>query len=176
MINTNFNPFPDFKTSNFRLRQLTLEDDNEIFILRSNDQVLEYLGRPPAKNLSEARKFIKKINKGIAGGDCIYWVITSQSNNKLIGTICFWNIDHKNSLAEIGFELLPDYMGKGVMQEIIPVVIDFGFNRMHLDLMEGEVDPDNIKSIKLLEKFGFLFIRKLDETIVYTLKKDKYQD
>ena len=176
MINTNFNPFPALKTGNFRLRQLTLEDDNEIFTLRSNDQVLEYLGRPPAKDLTEARKFIKKINKAIIGGESIYWVISSQSVNKLIGTICLWNIDKQENKAEIGFELLPEYMGKGIMQEVIPVVIEFGFSKMNLDSIEGEVEPNNIKSIKLMEKFGFIFNRKLDVTIVYNLTKDKYQN
>lgn len=175
MIKSNFNPFPALVTSNFRLRQLSIEDENEIFILRSNDQVLKYLGRSPAKDLAEARKFIKKIKKGISGGEWIYWAITSHSKNNLIGTICLWNLDHKNSLAEIGFELLPENMGRGIMQEIIPVVLDFGFNSMKLDAIEGEVEPNNMKSIMLMEKFDFIFDRKLDKTIVYTLTKDKYR-
>lgn len=37
-------------------------------------------------------------------------------------------------------------------------------------MIEGEVDPRNIKSIKLMEKFGFEFYKNLENTDVYYLK------
>jgi len=171
MIKTYFNPFPELITKQYKLRQLDINDDNEIFILRSDEDVIKYLGRPPAEEIADAHKFITKINNGISSGECIYWAITLKTINKLIGTICLWNIDKKEYKAEIGFELLPEYMGKGIMQEVVPLIIDFGFNRMNLKSIEGEVDPGNIKSIKLMERFGFIYNRKLKDTVVYSLYK-----
>jgi ribosomal-protein-alanine N-acetyltransferase len=169
MINTNFNPFPNLSSRRFNLRRIADEDDNEIFVLRSEETVLKYLGRPPAKYIDDAREFITKINKGISRNEWIYWVITLKTDNKLIGTICLWNIDSSKSIADIGFELMPEYMGKGIMQEVIPVIIEFGFNTMKLEIINGEVDPENIKSIKLLERFGFKYERKFENTLVYSL-------
>ena len=42
---------------------------------------------------------------------------------------------------------------------------------MKLNVIEGEVDPGNIRSIKLMEKFGFEYADKLESTIIYSLKK-----
>jgi [ribosomal protein S5]-alanine N-acetyltransferase len=170
MHNINFAPFPGLTTEHYYLREPEMSDENEIFAIRSDENVAKYLDRPIAKSIDEARQFIDKINNGINKNESIYWVITRKNENKFIGSICLWNISGEQSKAEIGFELFPDYQGKGIMQEVIPPVIEFGFNDMKLDLIEGEVDPENIKSIKLMEKFGFVYDKKLEDTIIYKLK------
>ena len=169
MNRINFMPFPNLTTEHFNLRQLTMEDENEIFTLRSDETILKYLDKPPAKSIEEARQFIEKVNKGIKENEWIYWAVSHKSKTKLCGTICLWNISKDQTKADIGFELLPNYHGKGIMQEVIPVVIDYGFKTMRLNTIEGEVDPNNIKSIKLMEKFGFVYNRKLDTTVIYSL-------
>lgn len=171
MIKFNFTPFPNLSTERFRLRQLRIEDDNEVFAIRSDENVAEYLDRPKAISIDDARQFIMKINDGIAKNVWIYWAIVPQNDNKLVGTICFWNISEDKSTAEIGFELSPDAQGKGIMQEVLPEIIKYGFEKMNLQAIEGDVDPQNIKSMKLMEKYGFVYVHKLENTLIYSLKK-----
>jgi ribosomal-protein-alanine N-acetyltransferase len=173
MLDCTFKPFPLLSTKRFDLRQITLADDNEIFALRSNEKVIQYLDRPPVETIEEVHEFINKIINGIERDEWIHWVITEKSDDKLIGTICLWNLDREKEVAEIGFELLPDYMGKGIMQKVVPIIIDYGFKKMKLKSIEGEVDPGNVKSIKLMERFGFTHNRDLEKTIVYSLSNDK---
>lgn len=170
MNNLSFTPFPKISTANYYLRRLSINDDKEIFILRSDERVLKYLGKPKAKSINEAKEFIDKINLGIEKNEWIMWVIESKKNNIFIGTISLWNLSADKTKADIGFEILPDHFGKGIMQEVIPEVLNYGFNKMKLDIIEGEVDPKNIKSIKLMEKYGFEYNRKLESTVVYYLK------
>jgi len=66
--------------------------------------------------------------------------------------------------------LLPDHQGKGVMQAVLPIVIKYGFEIMKLNFIEGEVDPNNLKSIKLMEKNGFILQRRLKNTLIYSLQ------
>lgn len=155
MLNPNFTLFPILKTTRLLLRQLTLIDEKEIFEIRSSEKIAKYLDRPLCRSIDDARAFINKINKGIENNEWIYWAICEKEIFKLIGTICIWNISLKESKAEIGFELLPQYHGKGIMQEALKCVLDYGFNVLQLNSMEGEVDPANIKSIKLMEKYNF---------------------
>jgi len=166
-----FSPFPILTADELILRQLNIEDENEIFILRSDERVLKYLGKAPAKSIDEARQFIEKINSGIAENQWIYWAISQKDNPGLIGTICLWNFNEDNTSAEIGFELLPDFFGRGIIQQVLPVVLDYSFQQLGLQAIEGEVSPDNIKSIKLMEKYGFVYNRKQETTAVYRLKK-----
>lgn len=169
MNRISFSSFPILVTERFALRQLTLEDDNEIFFLRSDNEVNKYLDRPTAKIIEDARQFINKINTSIAKNESIYWAVSLKDNPKLIGTVCLWNISDDGSNAEIGFELLPEFKGRGIMQEVIPVVINYAFGMMKLKSIDGQVDLDNVKSIKLMEKNGFTLREKLENTAIYSL-------
>lgn len=172
MIKSEYIPFPELSTTRFSLRQLTLDDKEEIFVLRSDERVLMYLDIPIANTIEDACQFIIKINNGISNSDWIYWGISKKNESKLLGTICLWNISREESNADIGFALLHEYQGRGIMQEIMPVVLDYGFNIMKLQKIKGEAAPENIKSIKLMEKFGFVNESKLENTVIYSLQKE----
>ena len=172
MIEDYFPPFPVLKTTRFVLRKLTQNDEAEIFILRSDEDVLKYLDIPKAESLDDARKFIDKIIS-VNNNGWVYWAISFKNEPKLLGTICLWNVSRDESKADIGFTLLPDFQGKGIMQEVIPVVLEYGFREMKLGKIYGEVSPGNIKSIKLLEKFGFMCTGDSENTLIYTLDRDQ---
>ena len=174
MNSYNFSPFPLMETENYILRKLTSDDDQEIYITRSDGLILKYLDIRKAKSLEDARHFIEKINRTIENNESIYWVICYKNSPQLIGTICLWNISAELNKADIGFILLPQFQGKRVLQEVIPKVIEYGFETMKLEKIEGEVVPENIKSIKLMEKFGFKYDYKLDNTVVYSLSKQRH--
>lgn len=116
MSEISFTPFPTLITKNYNLRRISINDDKEIFIMRSDERVLEYLGKPKAKSINEAREFIDKINNGIENNEWIMWVVESKESSSFIGTICLWNLSDDKRKADIGFEILPDYFGKGIMQ------------------------------------------------------------
>ena len=162
-------PFPTLATERLILRQLEFRDEQEIFFLRSDERVNKYLVAPLAQNVEEAREFINKINTGIANNEWIYWGITLKNDNKLIGTICFWNISTKENKAEIGYVLHPDWQGKGLMQEAIYKVIEYGFEVMKLQSTEAVLHPDNERSIVLLKRTGFEYEGELDNDVVYKL-------
>src|SRR5271169_4733940 len=128
MNNINFIPFPNLTTERLVLRQLIAEDETAIFKLRSDESIAKFLTRPLCKTIEEARAFITKINTGISNNEWLYWTLTLKNNNELIGTICLWNISREHARAEVGFELLPDFQGKGFMQEALTRVLDYGFN------------------------------------------------
>lgn len=155
MDKINFTSFPDLETERLKLRQITFDDENEFHILKSDDRILEYLNTKP-KTFDEARQFLKKINEGIARNEWILWGITFKNENKLIGSICFWNIVEKQSKAEVGYDLMPEYQGKGIMSEAIKAVIQYGFEKMKLNLIEALPYSNNAKSIKLLESNNFI--------------------
>ena len=155
MGDRNFKPFPVLKTERLTLRQLASSDDNEVFALRSNENVNKYLDRKPSKSIDDAKTFIQTINKNIQKNDSIYWAITLNDTDKLIGTICLFDFSDDNLKAEIGYELLPEYQGKGIMQEASSKVIDFGIQRIGLNLIQAYTHSGNQSSIRLLEKFNF---------------------
>ena len=174
MIDFSFTPFPFLTTKNYSLRNLTPADEQEIFALRSSDEINKYLDRPRANTLDDARNFITKIINAIAKNESIFWVVTPKDESKFLGSICLWNISKEEAKAEIGFELLPVNHGKGIMQEVIPKILQFGFEEMKLKTIEAELSPRNLKSVRLLEKNNFTLAAANEEnsdSVVYALKR-----
>ena len=161
--------FSILTTERLILRQLEIQDEQEIFFLRSDERVNKWLVAPIAQSVEEAREFIKKINTGIIKNEWPYWAITLKNNNKLIGTICFWNISVEENKAEIGYVLHPDFQGQGIMHEAIHKVIEYGFEKMKLRSIEAILHPGNLKSIALLKRNGFLYAGELDDAVIYLL-------
>ena len=150
-----FTSFPELETERLHLRQLSLNDEKEIYFLRSDPEVNKYLDRPRASSLEEARQFIQKINEGVSARECPFWAIHLKQKAGLIGTICLWNFCHEEKRAELGYELLPQYQGKGYMTEAMQKVIGFGIKTMQLKTIEAWCRADNRASLKILEKNKF---------------------
>ena len=142
-------------TTRLLLRQLKETDVSAIYSLRSNEQVNQFIDRPTAKDPEEAKAFIQKISDGIAENKSYYWGITLKDNGKMIGTVCLWNLSADRKSAELGYELHPDYQGKGYMDEAIKEVIGFAF-RSGFTILEAYTHRDNLASTKLLLKHGFV--------------------
>jgi [ribosomal protein S5]-alanine N-acetyltransferase len=155
MTGKSFTPFPVLKTERLTLRQLISSDDKEIFALRSDDNVNKYLDRKPAKSIDDAKNFIQTINENIQRNDSVYWAITLNGTDKLIGTICLFDFSNDNLKVEIGYELLPGFQGKGIMQEAASKVIDFAIQHIGLNSIDAYTHSENQSSIRLLEKLNF---------------------
>src|SRR4051812_13806070 len=121
MITFNFIPFPYLSTERLVLRPLDLLDESEIFTLRSDAGVNEFLDRKKAESTEDARLFIMNITKAVNEQKSILWAISYKDKPALTGTICLWNIVEEERTAEIGYELLPSCQGKGIITEALPV-------------------------------------------------------
>ncbi|MEO5685446.1 MAG: GNAT family N-acetyltransferase [Chitinophagaceae bacterium] len=155
MLNRIFTPFPILTTEMLTLRQLAIDDEKEILTLRSDSEVNKYLDRPVSNTIDDAKNFIKKVNENLNKNDALYWAITLGDSNILVGTICLFGFSDENSKCEIGYELLANFQGQGIMKEAAEKVIDYAFNTIKVQKTEAFVHRDNQRSIKLLEKFSF---------------------
>jgi [ribosomal protein S5]-alanine N-acetyltransferase len=167
MLDINFTPFPNLETERLLLRRLANEDVNEIFALRSDKEVMKYIPRPLAKTNEEALAHIAMINEKIDLNEGINWAITLKNNPKLIGIIGHYKIKPEHYRAEIGYMLLPEYHGKGIVSEAIKEVVNYGFQVMKLHSIEAIIDPENFASEKVLQKNGFVKEAHLKENEFY---------
>jgi ribosomal-protein-alanine N-acetyltransferase len=156
MLTPNFNPFPTLLTERLILKQIGVDDAREIFELRSDKKAMQYLDRPIARVIGDALLLIQKIEKDLANNEGITWGIALKDQPGLIGTIGFWRIMKEHYRAEIGYMINPSFQGKGFMQEAISASIDYAFKIIKLHSIEANVNPNNLPSIKLLEKNHFV--------------------
>ncbi len=95
-----------------------------------------------------------------------------------------WYIEHQR--AEIGYALNDNRLkGKGLMFEAIEKVIEYGFSEMNLNRIEAFIGPDNVPSLKLIEKMNFkkegqlrqhyFKNNQLEDSLVFSLLKDDFK-
>ena len=150
-----FPPFTNLITDRLVLRELRASDAEQIFKIRTDARVNEFLDRGPSKSVDESLKFINNILKAQNNQDSIMWAITLKNEPQLIGTVVYWHIVKENDKAELGYEMLPEYFGKGIMREALMEVIRFGFEDMQLKIIVAETRADNLRSVNALEKCRF---------------------
>jgi ribosomal-protein-alanine N-acetyltransferase len=156
MLAINFSPFPNLETERLFLRRVDVKDVNEIIALRSNPETMKYIPRPLVKTIEDALEHIAMMDAKIENNEGINWAITQKDNPKLIGVIGHYRIKPEHYRAEIGYMLLPEFSGKGIISEAVKEVVNYGFKGMQLHSIEAVIDPENNASAKVLEKNGFV--------------------
>lgn len=181
MLAINFTPFPNLETERLVLRRVDKNDASEILTMRSNTETMKYIPRPLVKTIEEALEQVAMIDAKIEANEAINWAITLKGNPKLIGIIGHYRIKSEHFRAEIGYMLLPEFHGKGIIPEAVKEVINYGFNVMGLHSIEAIIDPENKASAIVLEKNNFVKEAHLKEnefyegrfldTVIYSLLK-----
>jgi len=170
MLTLNFDPFPVLETERLVLRRINEADAPGIFRLRSNPETMKYIPRPLAVNIDDALAHIAIIDGKVVSNEGINWAITLKGNPEFIGIIGNFRVEFENYRAEIGYMLLPEHNGKGIISEAIARVVRYGFEDMKLHSIEAIIDPDNIVSARVLEKNGFVKEAHIRENLLYNGK------
>lgn len=153
------NAFPILLTQRLVLRKLSNKDVQEIFLLRSDKMINKYLDRLPCTTIEDAYEFIETIKNN----SLKYWAIAQKEDDKLVGTICLFNVSEELKTCEIGYELLPEYHGKGIMKEAAEIVIEFAAQTLKLETVNAHTHKNNESSSNLLKALNFRVTNSIDE-------------
>jgi RimJ/RimL family protein N-acetyltransferase len=146
---------PTLSTERLRLRALRPSDAPALFAIFSDAAVTQYWGHGQMQAMDEAEAFVTQTDEGFRTRELLEWGITWAEADDVIGTAAFAGWDQEHRRAEIGFALRRDCWGQGLMTEVLPPFLAFGFETLGLHRIEADVDPRNVASIRLLERHGF---------------------
>ncbi|UOQ73211.1 GNAT family N-acetyltransferase [Hymenobacter cellulosilyticus] len=180
MLQFQFTPFPELRTPRLLLRQLTADDAEAMRFFRSDEEFLRYVPREKEPTLFQAQQHLRLLADLEAANQGITWALSPPEQPQvLMGTICLWHLQADHHRAEVGYGLHPDFARQGLMAKALQAVIDYGFDHLRLHSLEAQVDPDNVASIRLLRKHGFVqeahyrenyyFQGRYLDTVVYSL-------
>jgi [ribosomal protein S5]-alanine N-acetyltransferase len=145
--------FPEIATSNYRLRQIVPQDQQFIFQGLSHPQVIRYYGvRYETFETAKAQMdWYESLWRNKTG---IWWIIAYKEEQPL-GACGFNYYNSIHQKIELGFWLLPEHQGKGIMKEVLPVIINYIFTNWQVHRIEALVEEGNDASTGLLERSGF---------------------
>lgn len=81
--------------------------------------------------------------------------VWDNDSAKLIGFIRLFRIDWHIPKSEVGFFIDRDFSSKGIMTEVLSVIIRFAFTQLKLEKISLRTAMDNYASQRLARKCGF---------------------
>jgi len=154
-MNLHFDPFPMLQSERLVYREILDTDVEEIFSLRSDIEIMRFIPRPLAVNLSDAKENIWNMRDTMAKKGGINWGICKKDDRTIIGVIGIYRIEPQNFRGEIGYLLSKEAHNQGYISEAIKVILDYAFNTAGFNSIVAILDPENLPSGRVLVKNGF---------------------
>ena len=82
------------------------------------------------------------------------WMIELK-NGTHIGELCFKGLSN-DGITEIGYGIAEDYQGCGYATEAVNATVLWALNQFGVECVTAETEIDNIASVRVLEKCGFI--------------------
>lgn len=148
--------FPEFFLPNCRLRRIHRNDVEAIFAGLSNPQVVAHYGvsYDSLEATDEQMRWYDALLEEHRG---IWWGVTLPGRDELIGACGFNDWSHSDRSLDIGYWLMPEHWGRGLMQDCLPTILRFALGTLGVHRIHADVEPENSASTRLLERLGFVF-------------------
>jgi [ribosomal protein S5]-alanine N-acetyltransferase len=145
------------EATRLKLRTFIIDDAEFILRLLNDSDFLQFIGDKGVRNLEDARNYL--INGPIASyqrnGFGLYLVELKQTKTPIgmCGILKRDALEH----VDLGFAFMPDFRRQGYGFEAANAVLSYARNDLKLRDILAITNPDNVGSIKLLERLGFIF-------------------
>ena len=137
------------------LRSLREDDAPALLDIFGNAEVTKFWSSPPLPDLAAARAAIADIHTLFTRRELFQWAVCTRDGGEVVGTCTLHHLESAHRRAEIGFALRRDMWGRGVASDAVTTLIGFSFDTLALHRLEADADPDNERSLRVLERQGF---------------------
>lgn len=149
------------ETERLRIRKMTLDDAEFVYRLTNDPTFLAGIGDRGVRSIDDARRWLREghwIRQEKPGHG--QFVVELRASGEPIG-ICGLLYRPPLDVTDIGFALLAEHHGRGYAIEAARAVLDYGYRELGLDRIHGLVSHDNPPSVRVLEKLGLRFERRV---------------
>jgi ribosomal-protein-alanine N-acetyltransferase len=157
---------PTLQTKRLTLRPATPEDIPFIHKLFTRRETNLYSGYDDIATFAEAEKMYETYLKpGFPNHFRV--VMELKKTGEPIGTIGLYYYSKENRRAEMGYDMLKEHWGMGLMTEAVEVILRYGFDELELNRVEATTDSENAASNRVLERTGFTLEGRLRQRHIY---------
>jgi [ribosomal protein S5]-alanine N-acetyltransferase len=177
---------PTLETDHYVLKGMTIGDSPQLLSFMSHKETMKFITPNPVQSIDEMRETISRYLTGFMEQKGIPWVIIHRESGEVIGQFRLHKLNLWHRKVEMGAIIKEDFQRKGVMTEILQVILPYVFDSLELNRLVGDIFAENEGSRKLLEKFGFQkegVLRDTDfdgerfhDTVVYSMLRAEYNE
>jgi [ribosomal protein S5]-alanine N-acetyltransferase len=140
------------------LRPLHPSDFDAMHAFNSDADSMQYVGNNLPMPAHVTRAWIEASERHHAEygyGEC---AVIDRATGQFIGWAgVFRSRDTKHTgEVEVSYGLVASHRGQGIATEIASALVDYAFETLNVRRILATIDPDNIASIRVAEKLGFV--------------------
>ncbi len=147
------------ETSRLILRPFEPRDAEAAFGWFGDPVVMRFTAAGPDKSIEETRTRLSQHEKHQQAHGFSKWIILNAASGVAIGDSgllvlpeCGW--------IDLGFRLAQPYWGQGFATEAASAWVRVAFDEFRVDRLGAFAHPENVASLRVLEKLGFLAERR----------------
>lgn len=167
-------PWDILETERCYIRETTVEDACEFFVLYANPEITRY-----TENLLPTLEQQKVYHRDYINSMYHYyefgvWTVLSKETGEIIGRAGF-SLRDGYEFPELGFVIGGAWQRKGIAHEVCSAVLQYGWENCGFEGVQVLVMPGNEASLNLCRKLGFVgeekILEKKVEYVKMTLEK-----
>ncbi|HLG15250.1 MAG TPA: GNAT family N-acetyltransferase [Blastocatellia bacterium] len=166
------------ETARLRLRPCTAGDADDLHRLWTDAYVRRYLWDDIVITRERAAAEINTSIRSFQRRGFGLWVVCLKGESSLVG-FCGLRSFGEPAEVEMVVGLAPAYWGRGLATEASRAMLRYGFEEVGLERIYGGADPPNAASIRLMERCGMTFAKKMRvndiEAVYYAVSRDAFQ-
>lgn len=150
---------PILQTPNLILRPWASSDADRLFTILQEADMFKYFPQTRAPERPWVDKYIQQHIAHWKERGYGHWAVIDRADGEVIG----WNgLEYlpETDETEVAYLLSRQVWGRGYATEAANAAVQFGLGNCHLHQIIGLVHPDNLASIRVLEKIGLVFVNR----------------
>lgn len=177
------------KTDRLIIRDHIEDDIDSLHRLLSDEKAMYYLPDIKTNTLDESRENLYEAIKEskLEKRTKYFFAITIKETSEYVGEIGFTVTTDSihGKIVELGYFIMPNYWGKGIVTEAAKAVVDYTFKYIDVIKIETGCIKDNIGSEKVMKKIGMikeaefkkhvLLHSKLYDRVEYRLLREEWK-
>lgn len=174
---------PILETERLFLRELSLNDIDDLFEMDSDPMVHLYIENNPVQSKDQLVEVIEHLQKQYAAYGIGRWAVVEKESEEVLGWagLKFFDVELNGHVDfyELGYRFKQKHWGKGYATESARALIQFGFENRKVESIFAITHLENQASIHVLQKLGFEFVEVFDydgdATNWFELKKTSWE-
>ncbi len=157
-------PHPVLATDRLRLRQFRLDDTDAMHACFGDAEAMRFWNRPAHARRIETARVVRRCIVSAPSKRRV-WAVAETGGDECLGMVNYHNADLRHRSADIGYFIHPAHHRQGVATEAVGALLEYCFGPLGLHRLTAFIDPENVASCRLVERFGFRREGLLRETI-----------
>ena len=151
------------ETKRLILKTTELSDLDKLIALRSDPDVMRYIGDGTVHTEEQVKKFLSMAIPYQEKHGIGFCMVYEKESGSFIGQAGLFHIGYYDAQPEIeiAYRLHKKFWGNGYATELAKALIQWGFQHLPVDKLIAAAEPENIASQKVLKKAGLDYTGKV---------------